>query len=420
MKFDIKDPYEFKQKELNGVPIYFNHLPWSPCTYILIGFRVGSLNDPQGKDGLSHFLEHSVLQGSTQYPSRKAYIDFKKKYTLDTLNAVTGFWRTSYTAKCLPEHFEDTFGGLWGFVLHPLLKEEEVEQERSIITQEMSGKLRNDKYIAYLKEHLNITKPNLPSKRMISAGGWLDTVANITHKDLTEWHTAHYHTGNMFIILVGNVPSSHLPIVERYIASAKQGNGIPRPQPLLHVEPPTLREKVFSSEEIGVPQNHASIGIVRHTERNVKNEEILNCAKVILDEILFEVLREEMGLCYGVRVSISSQLDCVVNSISLSLKKENVPIAIDKIFEIIKEFSTPSFKEKFYREKQIIIDRMKSAERTSSGIIDSAESMLVYDGNITPLTQIIRDTESVTFEQAAAYICTTFTKDKTYIETILP
>ena len=46
------DPYDFKKKEIEGVPIFYKNLPWAPCINIYIVFNTGSFNDPVGKEGI--------------------------------------------------------------------------------------------------------------------------------------------------------------------------------------------------------------------------------------------------------------------------------------------------------------------------------------------------------------------------------
>lgn len=416
----IKDPYLFEKKIIQGIPVYYNNLPWSPCIHIRIGFNVGSLEDPEGKEGLAHYLEHVVLNGSPLMPTLQKVREFKKKYTLDTLNAHTGFWYTEYVAKNLPEHFNETAKGLIDLAFNPLIDEKQTTREKGIILQEMWDRYRNKKLLNYRKEYIKNTRPGLPTNRMWSPGGWPETIQNVDAEDLKKWHKKHYQKGNAYIFLVGAVEEKHLMELENILVNLPEGHALESTPKNISVQKPLINEITYNSKDIGMEKDNAELSIEINTPRNLKNEEVLVVAGDFLYTLLFEILREELGLCYNVNVSCEITKNYIENGINLGLSEDKVETAKEKIFEIIEAIGSGSYKEKFEEEKRISIDQLKASERTANSIINSASYRLLFWNEITPLTKIISDRKAVTFEETAKYIADTFKRENVYIETILP
>lgn len=101
------DPYDFSKKEIGGVSVYYKNTPWSPCINIRIAFKNGAFNDPVGKEGLSHFLEHMIFNGSPKLQDKKSIQKWSKVNALNSWHAWTNFINTTYWLRCMPEKLED-------------------------------------------------------------------------------------------------------------------------------------------------------------------------------------------------------------------------------------------------------------------------------------------------------------------------
>ena len=415
----IKDPYLFQKKEIKGVPIYINKLPWSPCVYISIGFKVGALEDPIGKEGVAHFLEHMIFNGSPLYPDKHAVREFSKKYMMGSLNAFTSFWNTEYYGKTLPEHFEETIKGIFDLVFNPILDEKESSRERNVIIQESWDKFNNKKHKNYGKWLMKNVRPNLESKRIWRALGWPETISKISSDDIKKFQKK-YNSGSMYIFLVGAVEEKHIKLTEELIKKTARRAKRKEYSRYISVERPKIKDRTFKAEDIGLKQDHATISLITNTSRNPKIEDILVIAEDFIWELFFEILREEMGLCYGVDVSIGSWMDFVHNSISLNLNKKKIKEAEEKIFEIFSQIQKGKYQNKFEEEKRISIEKLKAAERTSSHIISNAANQLIYYDQIFTLKKVIEGMQKVNFDEVATYLTKTFKREKIYLERIIP
>jgi len=45
----------------------------SAIANVALSVNVGSYNEPEGRDGLAHFLEHMIFMGSSKYPNENEF-----------------------------------------------------------------------------------------------------------------------------------------------------------------------------------------------------------------------------------------------------------------------------------------------------------------------------------------------------------
>jgi predicted Zn-dependent peptidase len=128
---------EFEEVELsNGIKIFHlrdKSVEWSD---IRILFPVGHAHNTGNIfPGSFHFLEHMVSNRSALYPELQ---QFRQWVGLQggSKRAATGDLNTQYGVRITSSLFEKAWKGLYSSIFTPLLREEDVERERSIIANE--------------------------------------------------------------------------------------------------------------------------------------------------------------------------------------------------------------------------------------------------------------------------------------------
>ena len=86
-------------KLANGMTIYYKHDPDSPLAFAMVDFETGSVNDEI--PGLSHFLEHVVINGGTEKFSPKEIEEFQKSFQNHQLKVVSNKARGQFSNKRL-------------------------------------------------------------------------------------------------------------------------------------------------------------------------------------------------------------------------------------------------------------------------------------------------------------------------------
>lgn len=413
------DPYDFSKTEINSVPIYYKNLPWAPCIHIYFSFDIGAFTDPVGKEGLSHFLEHMIFDGSPSLPDRKAVHEWRKTETLGSWNAYTSHYNTAYHLKCLPEKLESVLTLMKEQVFSPFLRDEDAEHERKVITQEAWGYYQNEKLLTYIKEFSGQVFPGHSLARVSSALGWPDTVARISPEDIRAWHTKNYHAGNLTVIVTGNIDSSSIEVFKTILAD------IPRApkKPLLkeNIPTPLLTEITKIADEIGLVKEQVEISISAFKDIPEFKREHERLFATLLQDILHERLRDEKALCYGVHVSTRRGTDYVNFGVDIKTSEEHIDVVKETVeTETSLILHTNTYKDRFEQLKKTNLEQLRAHEHDSGDIAETATRELVKTQEIKTLNEALENREIMTFEdiqRAGAYLF-----DKKYIvtEVVLP
>lgn len=413
------DPYDFSKKILDNVPVYYKNIPSSPCIHIKFCFNTGSLDDPIGLEGLSHFLEHMIFDGSSKIPNKKEIKEWSKIYALNSWNAWTWFSNTTYHLKCLPENFDRVLEGMKDMIFNPLLKESDIKHELSVITQEAWGRYKNEKYLDYSKEVLENIFHGTTRERISSPLGWPESILKIKQRDIKTWHKENYGKGNFFIVLVGLIENKHLEKIEKILKTVPIAVSIKNEFGKLQKPLKNIIEK--NSEDIGDPQEQVEITFERTLETsNLENKEIINMSRSFLNDILFERMRTERALCYGVNVFAGFQKDFFQFGVNIKAKEENKEIILREFNKAIKDIITGKEIRRFKTLKKVNLDRLKSSEELTEEIADEALHYIWKYGKVWTKHESLNARQKVTYKDVSNFLKKVFDKKWMVTEILLP
>ncbi|MEI6042163.1 MAG: pitrilysin family protein [bacterium] len=415
------DPYEFKTKEVDGVKIYYKDIPLAPCVQIRWSIKNGAMHDIKGKEGTAHFLEHMLFDGNPMFPKKTDIDIFSRKYLLDSINAYTSFYNTVLTCKFLAKNTDTALDAIYNIVYKPFLKEDDIEHERKVITQEMWGYLINPAHIEYLKKlNANVFQSIETKKRMTSPGGWIDTVASIQKDDLQNAHKS-YVKENTHVVLAGCITEELLQKIEAVIKNIPSGNTnteLNIPDKIIQA---TERSWTKTYTDIGISEKKQStLSILRLLERSASTDAVLGLTTDLLYYLLIKKLRQENSWCYSVGVNFQERPDYTNQSIEVKVSPENAKDAENIIWKTIEDLINKQYVEDFEMNKQTSIDSLLARERVSGQIADGAEFNLNIDKKIETLTETIDNIEKVMYEDVINHLSLNFKKTDVFTELIIP
>lgn len=167
----------------------------------------GSLEETDEQQGLAHFLEHMMFNGSNNFPPG-TLVDYFQSIGMDfgsDINAFTSFERTVYYI-VLPYNSNDDLVAactvLADYAQGALLLEEEIDKERGVILSEKrlrdSASYRN--YVAHSEFAFQGTR--YPLRFPIGVESVLKTA---DRRLLKEYYDSWYRPDNMILVLVGDL-----------------------------------------------------------------------------------------------------------------------------------------------------------------------------------------------------------------------
>jgi len=121
----------------NGLKVVTVPMPQVESMTIMVGVGAGSRYENEKNNGIAHFLEHMVFNGTKKWPNKlsiaKALDSIGASY-----NASTGKEFVNFLVKFNAQHQDLAFDILSDIVLNPKLDEKEVERERGVIIEEIN------------------------------------------------------------------------------------------------------------------------------------------------------------------------------------------------------------------------------------------------------------------------------------------
>ncbi|KAK9169838.1 hypothetical protein Syun_001978 [Stephania yunnanensis] len=167
---------------------------------------VGSFSDPEGLEGLAHFLEHMLFYASEKYPLEDSYSKYITEHGGST-NAFTSFEHTNYYFDVNADCFEEALDRFAQFFIKPLMSSDATMREIKAVDSENQKNLLSDAWrMSQLQKHLS-TEGHPYHK--FSTGNW-DTLevrpkqkGLDTRHELIKFYEGNYSANLMHLVVYG-------------------------------------------------------------------------------------------------------------------------------------------------------------------------------------------------------------------------
>jgi zinc protease len=207
----IFDPESFTLD--NGLQVVVVTNRRAPIVTQMLWYKVGSADEPRGKSGMAHLLEHMMFKGTEQYPDGK-FSDIVARNG-GRENAFTSYDYTGYFQTVARDRLELIMkleaDRMTNLVLEPqdVVTERQVvmEERRQRVESEPSGKL-SEMANASLYLHHPYGTPIV---------GWTAEIRSITAEDMQAFYDTWYAPNNAVLVIAGDVTAEEVrPLAEKY------------------------------------------------------------------------------------------------------------------------------------------------------------------------------------------------------------
>jgi zinc protease len=225
----------------------------APVVTHMIWYRNGSADDPIGKSGIAHFLEHLMFKGT----ARHATGEFSNVVAElgGQENAFTSYDYTSYYQRVAREHlgrmmeFEaDRMTGL-------ILADDQVRPERDVVLEERRMRTDSDPSQQLSEAMQSALYAHHPYGLPII--GWEHEIAALSREDALAYYQRFYTPENAALVVAGDVEADEV----RALAQATYGR-IPKrgepPRRTRPIEPPLRAHRLVSLADPKVEQPTAT------------------------------------------------------------------------------------------------------------------------------------------------------------------
>lgn len=368
----------------------FKDIPSLRTVTIGIGVKVGSVNERNGEFGISHVIEHSVFKGTVNFTSS----DLKRTVERygGVINAFTSEEYTLFETKVPDFAAAEAFNVLFDLVNAPLFPEKEIESEKKVILEEIA--MYEDDPSALSEENLlNAIWGDSPYGRPIA--GNAETVMKIETEQIRNFFINHYLAKNMIIVLIGNLSKIDMNFIEEKMSEIKDGEITN-----LKLNPKPLESSIKIVEKKDLNQMNVSIGIPT-VKRSDKMSYALGITSAILgngmSSILFDRVREKLGLVYSISSSHQSHTFCGEFIVNFSTSLQNTVKAIQEVKSVLNEIPEEIGKQLEYGKKKVAGRLLMSTESTLSTMYMMIDDYFTI-GRIREIDEITDMIEHVTSE----------------------
>lgn len=210
----IYEPYIYQLK--NGLQVAIITNKRSPVVKQYVFYRVGSMDDPLGKTGIAHFLEHLMFLGGTKYLGPKQFDKVIDRLGAEK-NAYTTYDHTAYYEEAPKEGLEEIIKVEAGRMEQLDLTENLVLPERDVILEERNMRLDNEPEALMDEAIRRALFQNHPFGWPVI--GWKNEMQGLTLKDAQDFHYHWYCPNNAIVVIAGDVTVEEVkPFIDKYYA----------------------------------------------------------------------------------------------------------------------------------------------------------------------------------------------------------
>ncbi|MCS7163908.1 MAG: insulinase family protein [Thermodesulfovibrio sp.] len=185
----------------NGLKVIYIEDHSSAVSTFQVWYKVGSIDEPEGKSGISHLLEHLMFRGSKNYPGNVFSKIIQSQGGID--NAFTTKDYTVYFQKLSPSKIQTSIDLESDRMANLLFNPEDFELEKKIVLEERRQRYEDDPENLIVEEVIGIAFKQHPYRRPII--GWSEDIQNITLEDIKNYYHEYYCPSNAFIVIAGNI-----------------------------------------------------------------------------------------------------------------------------------------------------------------------------------------------------------------------
>ncbi len=199
--------------------------------------NVGSANDPEGRPGMAHFLEHLLFLGTGKYPDPGEYDRFITGHG-GFSNASTAFAHTTYFFEVDAAHLDGALDRFAQFFVSPRFDREHLAGERRIVHSEYVSRSRSDhlRSLAAWKQTLDPRHP-LARFHVGTEETLRDRPGGGIREEVVDFWEKTYSSHLMKLVVLGREPLDELERLVRI----RFGPVARRPVERLRIDGPLFR-----------------------------------------------------------------------------------------------------------------------------------------------------------------------------------
>lgn len=356
----------------NGLRVVTEKIDTVKSVSVGIWIETGSRNEDKVNNGISHFIEHMMFKGTEKRTALELAESIEN--VGGQMNAFTGREATCYYIKVLDENLELSLDILSDMMFHSKFSEEDIEKEKGVVIEEIN--MSEDSPEDVLAD-LHSTAIWGEDSISLPILGTVDTLRSFSRKLILEYIGEYYIPENSVISICGNFEDEKLyKYLEKYFSPWKS---LSNKRVTKYSTPIILPDILYKDKPI--EQLHFSLGLMGYELGDDKGYTLTLINNILgggASSILFQKIREELGLCYSIYSYMSSYNNTGTLNIYAGLSPKYAERALNVIKEQLVEFAEKGISDTLLTttKNKIKANYILGLESTSSRMFANGKTLL--------------------------------------------
>jgi zinc protease len=185
----------------NGMEVVVLEDHRAPVVVHMVWYRVGAADEPLGKSGIAHYLEHLMFKGT----EKLGHGEFSSIVSANggTDNAFTSYDYTGYFQRVASDRLSLMMEMEADRMVNLSIPEEFVASERDVVLEERNQRTENEPGALLSEQRRAAQFLNHPYA--IPIVGWKHEIEGLTREDAMSFYRDHYAPNNAILIVAGDV-----------------------------------------------------------------------------------------------------------------------------------------------------------------------------------------------------------------------
>ena len=387
----------------NGIRVIAENIPHLKSVSIGVWIGNGSRYEKKEENGMSHFIEHMLFKGTQKRTAKDIACEIDSVGGM--INAFTAREYTCYYTKTLDTHAAIAMDVLSDMLFNSLLREEDMNLERSVICEEISMYEDSPEDLVYDLASEAVWG-DTPLGRTVL--GTRESLSLITPQIMREYIKTHYTAKNIIISVAGNMCDGFFDLLNEYLGKEKLMQTLPEMEKGVYVP-----QNIVKTKDIEQVQLVASFkGIDVYDEAVIPLLVFNNVFGNGMSSRLFQNIREQNGLVYSIGAGHGSYIDCGTFDISAGMSPDKIGRVCELICDEINKIKSEKLTTEEVRasKEQLKGSYILSAESTNARMQGAGRSMLLNKKLYTQ-EEMLAKIDEVTTEDVARIIDRIFRTD---------
>lgn len=355
-----------------------------PVSHFGVLVNAGTRDEKEGKEGLAHFVEHTIFKGTTK---RKSYQILRRMEDVGgDINASTSKEETWFHSSFLSSDYERAIELLSDIFYHSVFPEKELERERDVVCEEIKYYKDTPTELLFDDFETQIYQGH-PLGRSIL--GTSKSVKSLKREDILDFIKTQYTADNIVLASVGNISEKKLnKLCNDYFGKEPLASQREPRKPFLSYLPSQLVRHKRTN------QAHLVLGIPAYSLYDSKRIPFMLMTNLLggqgLNTRLNLLIREKLGLAYSVEANYSLFSDSGLFTVYIGCDNHTREKCVELVFSELEKLKRNGIgtMQLHYAKKQFIGQLAISNESKLTEMLSIGRNALFFEAVLTLEEQI--------------------------------